>query len=128
MTHIIDTNIAIHLRDREPVISAKAASLVGPVYLSVVSRVELEGGVYSERADVAVRRLRLDEILDLVPIIPFDGAAADAYRRIVEALGYSRRKVLDRMIAAQALVHRATLVTCNGDDFREVPGLQLLEW
>jgi tRNA(fMet)-specific endonuclease VapC len=42
--------------------------------------------------------------------------------------GYSRRKVLDRMIAAQALVDEATLVTRNGDDFRDIPGLTLLEW
>jgi hypothetical protein len=40
----------------------------------------------------------------------------------------SRRKLLDRMIAAQALVHRATLVTLNASDFRDVPGLELLSW
>jgi hypothetical protein len=38
-------------------------------------------------------------------------------------IGYSRRKLFDRMIAAQALVHRATLVTFNPDDFSDVPGL-----
>jgi predicted nucleic acid-binding protein len=48
-------------------------------------------------------------------------------RQIVEAVGYSRRK-LDRMIPAQALVHRATLVTLNAGDFRDVPGLDLLPW
>ena len=42
--------------------------------------------------------------------------------------GYSRRKLLDRMIAAQALVHRATLVTLNEDDFRDIPGLHLESW
>jgi tRNA(fMet)-specific endonuclease VapC len=36
--------------------------------------------------------------------------------------------MLDRMIAAQALAHRATVVTQNGDDFREIPGLPLLTW
>ena len=39
-----------------------------------------------------------------------------------------RRKLLDRMIAAQALVHRATLVTFNPDDFSDVPGLSSLVW
>ena len=42
--------------------------------------------------------------------------------------GYSRRKLLDRMIAAQALIHRATLVTRNPDDFRDIPGLRLEVW
>jgi tRNA(fMet)-specific endonuclease VapC len=36
--------------------------------------------------------------------------------------------MIERMIAAQALVRHATLVTRNGDDFRDVPGLSLLEW
>jgi hypothetical protein len=30
---------------------------------------------------------------------------------VVERVGYSRRKLLDRMIAAQAIMHRATVVT-----------------
>ena len=48
-------------------------------------------------------------------------------RKLSQAL-YSRRKLLDRMIAAQALVHRATLVTFNPDDFSDIPGLSSLVW
>ena len=67
-------------------------------------------------------------MLSSIPVLDFDAASADAYRMIVEAAGYSRRKLLDRMIAAQALAHRATLATLNQADFSDVPGLQLLVW
>jgi hypothetical protein len=125
---ILDTNVAIHLRDGDPVISAKVAALDGAVLLSIISRVELEGGVYREPADIAARRARLDAMLDILPVLDFGAEAADAYRAIVQATGYSRRKILDRMIAAQALTHRATLVTCYPARFQDVPGLALLAW
>jgi len=32
------------------------------------------------------------------------------------------------MIAAHALVHRATSVTMNADDFRVIAGLEMLAW
>lgn len=128
MTHILDTNIAIHLRDGDPLVTAKIAALEGAVLLSIISRVELEGGVYREPSEVGVRRARLDVMLDALPVLDFDREAANAYRTIVEAAGYSRRKILDRMIAAQALVHRAALVTRNAADFQDIPGLVLVEW
>lgn len=128
MSYILDTNIAIHLRDGDPLVTAKIAALDGAILLSIITRVELEGGVYREPSEAGLRRARLDVLLDALPVLPFDAEAAEAYRMIVEAAGYSRRKILDRMIAAQALVHRATLVTRNAADFQDVPGLGLLEW
>jgi predicted nucleic acid-binding protein len=47
---------------------------------------------------------------------------------MVASAGYSRRRLLDRMIEAQALVHRASLITFNPDDFSDVRGLPLLAW
>jgi predicted nucleic acid-binding protein len=125
---VLDTNVAIHLRDGDGAITARVAALDGAVLMSVVTRVELEGGVYREPAQAAIRRARLDVVLAAIPTLAFDAAAADAYGHIVAHAGYSRRKLLDRMIAAQALVHRATLVTLNADDFSDVPGLRLLAW
>lgn len=46
----------------------------------------------------------------------------------MDATDFSRRRIIDRMIAAQALLHDATLVTMNGEDFKDIPGLKLLIW
>ena len=128
MSYLIDTNVAIGLRDRDIAMIARVASLGSDVMLSIVSRVELEGGVHREPALSAIRRVRLDLMLASLPVLAFDDRAAETYGSIVQAAGYSRRKVLDRMIAAQALVKGATLVTLNAADFSDIPGLKLLAW
>jgi predicted nucleic acid-binding protein len=125
---MLDTNVAIHLRDGDPQVIDRIEALDDDVSLSIVTRVELEGGILRDPARAEVRRVRLESMLRTLPTVPFDDTAADAYREILNVVGFSRRKVLDRMIAAQALVRRATLVTLNADDFRDVPGLSLLEW
>jgi predicted nucleic acid-binding protein len=120
---LLDTNVAIHLRDGDPLVTQKVAALESAVLISVVTRVELE--VYREPP---IRRARLDAMLSAIPALAFDDLAAKTYGAIVASAGYSRRKLLDRMIAAQALVHRATLVTFNPDDFSDLPGLSSLVW
>jgi tRNA(fMet)-specific endonuclease VapC len=128
MAFLLDTDVAIHLRDGDPAVTEKVSALDDAVLLSIVTRVELEGGVYRDPVYREVRRVRLDTILATIPTLAFDDAAADAYGAIVASAGYSRRKLLDRMIAAQALVHRAQLVTMNAGDYADVPGLSLLAW
>jgi predicted nucleic acid-binding protein len=128
MAFLLDTDVAIHLRDGDPAIAGKVGALDDAVLMSIVTRVELECGVYREPVHAQVRRARLDTILAAIPTVAFDDAAADAYGDIVAKVGYSRRKLLDRMIAAQALVHRSTLVTINAGDYADVPGLSLMAW
>lgn len=128
LAYLLDTNVAIHLRDGDEIVTSRVAALEGAILLSVISRVELEGGVYRDPAQASIRRPRLDAMLAALPVLTFDDTDADAYRQIVEVVGYSRRRLLDRMIAAQALVHRATLVSLNAGDVRDVPGLELLSW
>lgn len=128
MAYLLDTSVAIYLRDRDAVVRPKIAALDDAIVISAVTRVELEGGVYRDPKHTKARRARLDAMLRALPTIAFDETAAQIYGRIVATAGYSRRKLLDRMIAAQALVHRSTLVTMNADDFSDVPGLSLLAW
>lgn len=128
MSRLIDTSVAILLRDADSEADRRIAALEAAPALSVVSHVELEGGVQLKRELAAFRRAALDVLLATLPILPFDAECAAAYRLIIESAGYSRRKVADRMIAATALAHGLILVTLNGADFNDIPGLQLEVW
>jgi tRNA(fMet)-specific endonuclease VapC len=116
------------MRDADPLHRPRIEQLGPDLAVSIVTRVELEGGVYRDPTGAAARRARLDLFLSALTVLSFDEAAADRYRQIVAVAGFSRRKILDRMIAAQALVHDATLVTLNSADFADVPDLKLLAW
>ena len=128
MLYILDTSVAIQLRDGDEDVLARVEALDGDACMSVVTRVELEGGVGRRPADTAIRRKRLDALLATVRCLPFDEDAADRYRQIIEAAGFSRPRIIDRMIAAHALALAATVVTLNGKDFVDVPQLNLLAW
>jgi len=125
---VLDTSVAIHLRDGDVEVTRRVLGLKDSVFLAMATRIELESGVYADPQETAVRLPRLRALLEAIPVLPFNDAAADAYRAILASTGYSRRKILDRMIAAQALVHDATLITLNPGDFRDIPALKLLAW
>lgn len=120
--------MAIELRDGETWIRASVERISQPLYISAITRIELETGVERDPASSARRRAKLDQFLSNVTSLDFGAAEIREYRRILEATGYSRRKAADRMTAATALVHDMALVTLNGRDFRDVPGLALIEW
>ncbi len=126
--HLLDTSVLIPLRDGDSTVWERVNQLSGPIFVSIVSVVELEGGVYRDAAQAERRRATLDLLLSSLNILAFDSESAQTYGQIVASVGYSRRKILDRMIAAQALNAKATLVTLNPQDFEEATGLQVLGW
>ncbi len=128
MSFLIDTNIAILLRDREPVTVTRIGAKTGDAFISVVTQVELEGGVYAKPQFTLARRASLDVLMQTLLVLPFDDEALLAYRGIVATRGFVRQRLLDRMIAATALVYGLPLITSNGGDFRDVPGLELEVW
>lgn len=97
-------------------------------FLSVVTRVEVEGGVYASSDEQEERRTAVDALLSMLPLLDFDFEMAGIYGRIVAEQGFSRHKVIDRMIAATALVSGMTLVTTNPGDFSDIDGLKLEAW
>jgi tRNA(fMet)-specific endonuclease VapC len=122
---LLDTSVLIPLRDGDNATNDALAALEGSFCTSAVVQVELEGGVARDSAEVELRRLMLDNLLSGLEVLPFDQKCAETYGKIVVTAGYSRRKILDRMIAAQALVAEATLVTLNPEDFCDIPGLKV---
>ena len=128
MKALLDTDIAIHLRDLQGAFPTRLDALDERPALSAVTLVELEAGIHANPDFRRMRRDRIDAMAREMDVLPFDEACVAAYGGIIASAGYSRRKVIDRMIAATALVHRLTLITLNGADFRDVPELRLEVW
>jgi tRNA(fMet)-specific endonuclease VapC len=128
VAYLIDTNIAIHARDGTDAVLDKLAEHDGAVLLSALSLVELQRGLYKDPAYADLRRLRLDVLLRHIPVLPFGEDAAMAYGRIIAQCGWIKGRDYDRMIAAHAIVTDSVLVTDNGDDFADIPGLKIENW
>jgi tRNA(fMet)-specific endonuclease VapC len=125
---LFDTSVAIAFRDGDPHILARARHIDPVAVISAVTWVELEGGVGVAPEGMAARRAALDAMRDVLDILAFGPDEARIYGRIVEALGFSRRKIIDRMIAAQAISAGACLATLNPRDFRDIPDLRIEDW
>jgi tRNA(fMet)-specific endonuclease VapC len=65
----------------------------------------------------------LDELVSVVPVLPFDDAAAKAYAKLP-----FKRARFDRLIAAHAVSIGAVVVTNNPGDFADVPELKVENW
>jgi len=125
---LIDSNIAINLRDGDRSTIAALARQRGRPAISILTRIELEGGIHAVPALAAERERRWKRLLPDLTVLPLDPAVVAAYVDIVRQIGFSRRLVIDRLIAATAIVHDLALATANIGDFRDVPGLTLEEW
>ncbi len=128
MTYLLDTSIAIHAGAAHEAVIEKLARHAGSIFMSALVFAELHRGLHKNPAYNAVRQAQLDILLQQVPVIAFDAAAAEAYGRIIAQLGWVKGRDFDRMIAAHAISTRSVLVTANEADFRDIPGLAFENW
>lgn len=124
---MLDTDVVIHLRDGDSWVEERIRSVTPPLFISAITRIELENGAWTGQRSPQQQAL-LEKVLEYISTLDFTAAEIDAYCQIIAATGYSRRKTADRMTAATAIAHGLPLVTLNGRDFRDVPGLELVEW
>lgn len=128
MPLLFDTSVALAIREVDTAVLERVEDLPSVALLSVLSIVELEGGVPLAPEGAKARRQLLDELYATMEIVEFGQREARRYGVIVEHLGFSRTKIIDRMIGAQAICANATLVTLNPRDVRDIPGLMIEDW
>lgn len=128
---MLDTNICIYLMARQPppVVARFQQAKAGDIAISVVTYAELCHGVERcEGADRDAAAAGLSRFTQRVPVLAFDGGAAERYGELAAAVRDRRLDALDRMIAAHAVSVDAVLVTSNEADFADYPGLVVENW
>ena len=120
--YLLDSNILIYLLEGTSP-SARAAierCRPGEVVTSAVAYAELMRKVPGDDPD---KEAAVEALFSVVTVLPFDAAAARAYRQVT-----FKRGTFDRLIAAHALQLGLTFVTNNVRDFADVPGLRIENW
>ncbi|OBR50534.1 type II toxin-antitoxin system VapC family toxin [Paraburkholderia tropica] len=126
---MLDTNMCIYLMKNQPEQVAKrfAQCYVGDVVMSAITYAELEYGVAVSNNRAKEQR-NLAALIEDIPVVPFDAAAAVAYGPIREATRERKKDHLDKLIAAHAVALDIVLVTNNTKNFASYPGVKLENW
>ena len=122
--YMLDTDVALYTIARHPGLRERLRRSHGALSISALVHSQLVQGLASRPLTSST----VARFVALVPVVAYDHAASDAYGQIVATRGFSRRRILDRMIAAHAISQGAVLVTNNVRDFAEIPGLSVENW
>lgn len=102
------------------------ASFADEVSISAVTVAELHYGVgaSTDAVEQLHRRQRLQLVLDMYEVLPFDAEVAEFYGLLANIVRQSGRnprpRRMDLLIAATALRHGYSLATRNGADLRHL--------
>jgi tRNA(fMet)-specific endonuclease VapC len=127
---MLDTNICIYLMKHQPVQVRDrfAECFVGDVVISAITLAELEFGVAASGASRKRNQRALKELIEVIPVMPFEAAAAQSYGPLRASNRQRNKDALDKLIAAHALSLGVTLVTNNEADFQDFDGLVTENW
>ncbi len=130
MRYMLDTNICIHLIQRQPpeVVQKFATLKYGDVVISSITLAELRYGVERDSQMRSAADAALMGLLRFLPVLPFEEQAASHYGVLRALVRDRKRDALDRLIAAHALSQQLILVTNNEADFKDYPSLIVENW
>lgn len=129
MSFLVDTAIcSAYLKGSGPVTN-RFVQYGGQLSMSTVTLGELHAWVRRAKAPPH-RRKSLDDLSKLVALLPVDEAVAEKFGEVQawqldHGLATPEQDLLN---ASVALVHGLILVTHNTRDYRNVPGLQSVDW
>ncbi|MBI3980231.1 MAG: type II toxin-antitoxin system VapC family toxin [Chloroflexi bacterium] len=136
--HLLDTDTLTYLHAGHQRVVEQLRDLADPdVGTTIITKIALLRGRFDyvlKAADGAqlLRAqellLRTDMLLAQMPVVPMNEAAVLHFDRLRRTRGLAKIGRADLLIASIALAHRATLVTRNVRHFRQVPGLQVVNW
>ena len=129
--YMLDTNTCIYMMEGGwPRVTERFSYCrTGEAVMSAVTLAEMRQGVALAK-DEKTRQVRdniLRRILQRVPVLPFDAAAANCCEQL-GAFVRERKRENDKLIAAHAFQRKLTLVTNDLRHFNRYPGLRLENW
>lgn len=122
IAYLLDTDCSIYaMLGTHPALRERLADCQpDEVGISAVSFAEI---VMGENLGHPPDREVIEDFVSVVPVLPFDEAAAREYAKLP-----FKRARFDRLLAAHALSIGATVVTNSEADFADVPGLMVENW
>ncbi|HEY7427493.1 MAG TPA: type II toxin-antitoxin system VapC family toxin [Gemmataceae bacterium] len=137
--YVLDTDMLSHLFAAHPRVLTRCNSVPSSeIATTIVTRIEVLEGRFdfllkAATGDELLRaQLWLDKTIQnlarVETVLAVDSAAAAEFDRLRQHKKLKKIGRGDLLIAAIVLANRATLVTRNQKDFRQVPGLPIENW
>jgi tRNA(fMet)-specific endonuclease VapC len=129
--YMLDTDICIYIIKRKPISALKRLESLqsGQLAMSAITFAELMNGAKKSK-QVEANAAKLNELGELIQILPFDQKAAIFYGDVRSTL--EKKGIIigsnDLLIAAHALSLGCILVSNNEKEFKRVDGLRIENW
>jgi tRNA(fMet)-specific endonuclease VapC len=135
---VLDTDTLTFFFRNHPRVLARMQQANDAVAITIISRIEILRGRFdsvlkaADGAELQRGQQRLAEAEDHLGRIPkvlgIDADAAEVFNHLRGNKKLKKIGRADLLIASIVLANRATLITRNLKDFRQVPGLQIDNW
>ncbi len=134
---LLDTDTLTLLFQGHARVEARLRTADEAVATTIITRIEVLQGRFDaimKAADAAQLQRAYQRLLEsesqftTLPIVPIDRSAAEQFERLLRSKKLKQLGRGDLLIASFALAHKATLVTRNLRDFKQVPGLKPENW